>query len=367
MAALLYRTEKKIKPIEARRPTLSREDLESVLDCLINDQLNTGALARRFEKSFASTFGFGNVLAVNSLSGAYHLALLGLDAGPEDAVLMSVLAPIQACDATRYTGARPVLLDTGRDSFHPGTEAVLEALEVLQTENTRKVFFILDHTYGSPSPVDAARLRQAGIKVIEDFTGMVGAEREGAFFGQKGDAALCGTAEYDLLTTGNGALVITDDQKLFAKIHDLRYGGPRKENSLAYDYTLEDFQAAMGLVQLSRLGITLGRRRKIGMKYMETLRTTKHATFFIEPGVDSYLQFPVVIDKPHEEVKRYFNSLQIGVTRAVEPALHRLLGRPGLEFPNGERFYRKAISIPIYPNLTANNVDRIASSLRGLV
>ena len=123
----------------------------------------------------------------------------------------------------------------------------------------------------------------------------------------------------------------------------------------------------MGLVQLSRIGVTLNRRRKIGQKYLETLRSTRHTSYFTEPGIDSYLRFPVVVDKSHNEVKRYFNSLQIGVERACDPALHRLLGRPGLEYPNGERMYRKAITIPIYPNLTANNVDRIASSLRGLI
>lgn len=366
MAAPLYRTEKKIKPIEAQRPTLSKQDLESVLDCLINDQLNSGALARRFEKSFASTFGFSNVLAVNSLAGAYHLSLLGLGAGPEDIVLMSVLAPIQACDATRYTGARPVVVDIGRESFFPETDAILETAAALKDE-ARKIYFILDHTFGSPSTVDTERLKAAGLVIIEDFTGLVGCEKDGAFFGQAGSVAVCGTAEFDLLTTGNGALVVTPENKLFQKIHDLRYGGARKENSVAYDYTLEDFQAAMGLVQLSRLGITLSRRQKIGQKYLETLRNTKHSSYFAEPGVDSYLRFPVVVDRAHDEVKRYFNSLQIGITRAVEPALHRLLGHPGLEYPNGERFFRKSISIPIYPNLTANNVDRIAASLRGLL
>ena len=82
MAVSLFRTENKVKPIEAHRPTLSKQELESVLDCLINEQLGPGRIVQRFEKTFAGTFQYKNVLAVNSLAAAYHLAFLALEIGP---------------------------------------------------------------------------------------------------------------------------------------------------------------------------------------------------------------------------------------------------------------------------------------------
>lgn len=363
-AAGLFRNENKIRPIEAHRPTLSKQELESVLDCLIHDKIGSGAITHKFERTFANAFSYRHVLALNSLASAYHLAFLALGIEAGQSILMSALAPLQALDAVRYVQAEPVIIDLDRDSFHPSMDEVKKYIE--SHENSIKAV-ILDHTFGSPSTLDAAWLREKGIFVIEDFTGLVGSDRDGDYFGNIGHISVCGLSEYDLLTTGNGAVTVTSDSKLFSRLQSLRYGGKRLNDSPAYDYRLEDFQAAMGLDQLSRLGITLARRKKIGQKFLETLRLTKHRTFFTEPGIDSYLQFPVLIAKNRDEVERYFASLQIGITRVVEAPLHHILGTASLEFPNAERIYQKCIAIPLYPSLTANNVERIASSLRGLI
>ncbi|MBI3396627.1 MAG: DegT/DnrJ/EryC1/StrS aminotransferase family protein [Spirochaetia bacterium] len=358
----LYRSEKKNKPIEAHRPTLSKQELESVLDALINDRLTTGPVTQRFERAFASAFGFKHAVALNSLSSAYHLAFLALGIQSGHRVGMSALTSISACDAARYVGADVKVIDVARNSFHVSLESIEEAHATSKLD-----FFVLDHTFGSPSPIPAAWLRERGIKVIEDFSGLIGSEQNGAYFGAAGDIAVCGLSEMDHLTTGNGGVVVTADAKVHQSLQALRYGPKRKPETLAYDYRLGDFQAAMGLDQLSRIGVTLARRKKIGQKYLESLRSTKHEAYFTSPGVDSYLRFPVVVNKPNEEVVRYFNSIEIGVTRCHEMPLHHLLGLARMEFPNAERLYQKSVSIPIYPSLTANNVERIAASLRGLL
>lgn len=346
------------RPIEAHRPTLSKEELQSVLECLIEDKISSGDIARRFERTVASAFGFRHVLAVNSLASAYHLAFLALGIEHGKTVLMSALSSQAACDAARYTGASVRLIDVDRNSFHPPVKDINDTVERVDA-------FVLEHTFGSLSPVKIDS--NLNIPIIEDFTGLAGNEQETGFTGISGQIGICGLSEYDLLTTGNGALIVTQDQKLFKMMQSLRYGNKRDVNSIAYDYGLEDFQAAMGIDQLSRLSVTLSRRKKIGQKYLETLRLTKHETYFQNPGIDSYLRFPVVINKPQEEVKRYFDSLQIGISKPVQHPLHHLLGLPALEYPNAERIFRKSIGIPLYPTLSANNVDRICSSIRGII
>jgi len=391
----LYLNEKKVRPIEAHRPTLTRQELESVLNCLIEDRLGQGDITRRFERAFANAFGYKHVLAVNSLAAAYHLAYLALEMQPGDPVVVSALAPIQACDALRYCGGRPVVVDAARGSFHPDSEALLQKLREARgpgeaqlenvedgssvavdeasteasaaTPEARQAFYVYEHSFGSPSTAPIQEIAALGVKMVEDFTGLVGSERNGEYFGRSAPIGVCGLSEYDLLTTGNGAVIVTQDPKLFKKLQGMRYGVRRNATELAFDYRLEDFQAAMGLDQLSRLGITLARRKKIGQKYLETLRTTRHETYFKEPGVDAYLHFPVLVNKASEEVQRYFSSLQIGVSKALDPPVHHALGLPRLEFPNAERMYQKGVCVPIYPALTANNVERIASSLRGLI
>ncbi|HBS04681.1 MAG TPA: DegT/DnrJ/EryC1/StrS aminotransferase family protein [Leptospiraceae bacterium] len=376
----IYRTEKKPGPIEAQRPALSKEELESVLDCLIQDRLGSGSICERFEKSFAQVASYKHTLAVNSLTAAYHLAFLGLEVGPGDEIWMNALSSISALDACRYVGATPRLLDPARGSFHVDQESIQNLLareneqgpvsedptfRVEEKKDFKRVF-LLDHTYGSRNPLNASWLKENGFLLLEDFTGMPGADNDGLYTGQTGDIAVCGLSEYDLVTTGNGAMVVTSEPKYQKKMLSLRYGSKRDKKNVAYDYRLEDFQAAMGLIQLNRLGLTLSRRRKIGEKYLQTLRQTRHETYFKETGIDCYHLFPVVVGKTHDEVERYYNSLQIGITRIPEP-LHHFLDLARLEFPNAERIYQKSVCVPVYPALTANNVERIASSLRGML
>ena len=364
MAVSLYRTENKVKPIEAHRPTLSKQELVSVLDCLINDRLGPGKIVQSFEKSFANTFSYKHVHAVNSLASAYHLALMALEVKAGETILMSALAPVQAYDAAKYVGAIPELVDVERGAFHPSQET-LEAR--LNSDEAPPRVFILDHTFGAYAGLDIKPLKDKGVKIVEDFTGLVGSQIGESFSGTEGHLSICGLSEFDLLTTGNGAALITGNQNLHSRLNSMRYGPKREAGSVAYDYRLGDFQAAMGFDQLSRLGIINPRRKKIGQKYLETLRATKHETYFKSPEVDGYLKFPVIVNRARDEVKRYFNSLQIGITRVCDAPLHHLTGQPRLEFPNAERIYQKGVSIPIYPNLTSNNVERIGSSLRGLL
>ncbi len=351
------------KAIEASRPALSREELEAVLQCLIDDQIGSGSVAERFEKALADAVGYKRALAVNSLAAAYHLALLAVDSGPTTTVWMNALTSVAALDAARYTGASVRLLDAGRSSFHPAPEAIQAMLEELHPGDV----FILDHIYGSPCEAPVDEIRAKGVHIIEDITGVLGSTTEtGETYGHAGDIMLCGLAEDDIITTGNGAFLCSSQNALLKKMAGMRYGHSRDPHTVAYDYRLEDFQAAMGLHQLSRLGQMITRRKKIGVKYLETLRLTKHQSCFTNPGPDTYHRMPVVVSRPPEEVQRYFKALQIGVQRIPTP-LHHYLAMPPMEFPNAERLFRRAVCIPVYPALTANNVERIAGSLRNLI
>ena len=369
----LYKNENKSRTrIEAHRPTLSKQELESVLDCLIEDRLGSGTVTRRFERTFAQACGSRHALAVNSLGAAYHLAFLGLGAGPNTRVLMSALAPVAACDAARYTGARVELIDVDRESFHPAPDLYQERAKALLAESgdgaEPDLVCLVDHSFGSFFRLPVEELPARGARILEDFTGLVGTQVEDSeASGRLGQVSVCGFSEYDLITTGNGGMILTGDSRTHGQMQALRYGGPREKGSLAYDYRLEDFQAAMGLDQLSRLGVTLARRKRIGVKYLETVRSTRHVTHFREPEIDCYLQFPVILNKNMDEALRYFAALQIGVERSAEMPLHHLLDLPRLEYPNAERFYQRALNLPIYPSLTANNVERVASALRGLI
>ena len=381
----IYSKERFNSFIEASRPSLSKRELESVLDCMIAEQLGQGGVTSRLERSFRDTFGYKHALALSSPMAAYHLALLSLEIKAGDHVILSALSNPACCDVATHLGAQVHLLDLGDKSFHPKEEAVLALIEQIKKDDNeqlsrqssakeKKFIYLAEHRFGSPLAYELDTIKASGAIVIEDFTGLVGANENfkddiGVVntFGEMGSFGICGLSKYDLLTTGNGAMLVTKDIQLHKKSSSLCYSDKREPNLAAYDYRLGDFQAAMGIIQISRLGENLARRKKIGQYYLEKLTSTRHESYFKNIGLDSYLRFPVLIYKEQAEVKRYFRSQQIAFSKITEIPLHRLLGRAPLEFPNAERLYLKSIAVPLYPNLNSSNVDRISSALRALI
>jgi len=127
-----------------------------------------------------------------------------------------------------------------------------------------------------------------------------------------------------------------------------------------------DFQAAIGIEQISKLGHIIDRKRKIAQVYLQALLSTGHETFFKNVGEDQFNRFPVIIKKSSDEVERYFKSLLIGTEKPSHEPIYKLLELSGSEFPNAERIFQRGHCMPIYPNLTRDNVSRIANSLKGL-
>ena len=365
----LYTKESKNKPIPANLPTLSKKEIEAVLDCLIADQLSQGSITKNFEHNFSSTFDYKHSLAVNSLTAAYHLSFLALDLKAGDHVILSALSSEAACDAARYLSATVHLVDITRDSFHPEQEWILELISKLKKELApgAKICYVADHSLGASLPYTLASIKEAGAVLVEDFTSMLGTQHEDGYFGKAGHLSVCGFSQYDLLTVGNGAMIVTNDSQLYKKIRSLRYGGKREPNALAYDYRLGDFQTAIGLNQIHRLGIALARRKKIARRYLEALRSTKHSTYFKNPELDTYLCFPICMNKDPNEVWHYFRSLQIGVFKVTSTPLHHLLGLAPLQFPNTERLFRRSICVPLYPNLSLASIERICNAVLSIV
>jgi perosamine synthetase len=354
-------TSPKIHKIEFYKPTLSKEELKTVLECLVEDQLYTGSIVSRFEKEFKSTFQLKHTISTNSLMAAYHLSLLSLGVSEGDKIAVSSLAPIQAFDAISLVKAIPIVLDIGRSSFHIDPEQIRQRA----TSESIKVI-IIDHTFGCL--MDWKSYNITGIPIIEDFSEALGADSSNIEVGRLGTISICGLSENHIITIGNGAMIHTSTPEIAEKIRSLKLHSKqnRKPFEVRFDYDLIDFQAAIGIEQLSKLGIILERKRKIAQLYLQAVLSSSHETYFKRAGEDLFNRFPVVISKSYEEVNRYFNSLQIETQRISNPPLHKLMDLPAPDYPNAERLYQRSHCIPIYPNLNKDNVSRIASSLRGI-
>ncbi|MBE7412598.1 MAG: DegT/DnrJ/EryC1/StrS aminotransferase family protein [Leptospiraceae bacterium] len=358
---LIEKTKSISRRIEYRKPTLSKEELERVLDCLIEDQLEAGSVVERFEKDFKSTLGLKNPIAVNSIFSAYHLALLSLEIQEGDKILLSSFSHPSALNAILLMKAIPVVVDLGKNSFHPDLESVKSKIH---SENIKAAIF--SHSFGGLLKISDYETGE--VPVIEDFSEAVGADSDEVKVGKQGTISICGLSMDSVITIGNGAILTTSNDKYAPSIRSYipEKCKDRKQISLQLDYSLIDYQAAIGIEQLSKLGIIVDRKRKIAQAYLQSLLGSSHETYFKKVGEDQFNRFPIVVGKPYDEVQRYFDSIHIATDRTIKEPIHRTMNLSNSDFPNAERLFQRGHCIPIYPNLTKDNVNRISSSLRGI-
>ncbi|MDX1957963.1 MAG: DegT/DnrJ/EryC1/StrS aminotransferase family protein [Leptospiraceae bacterium] len=349
------------KQIEYHKPTFSKEELQIVLDCLVDDLVGSGTVVEKFEKDFKSTFKLRQVISTNSLFSAYHLSLLSLGVTEGDSILLSSYAPHEAIDAIMLLRANPVVVDLGKSSFGMDEEDFHKKLKQF---NPKVILF--DHTFGSV--VNLKNYQTEGIHTIEDYSEALGADSEEIPVGKQGTISICGLSSMNVITTGNGAVINTQNDSIAEAIRSYKYSPVlrKKGQKIRFDYNLLDIHAAIGIEQISKLGVIIERKKKIAQVYLQAVLSASHETYFNKSGIDQYNRFPIVFSKPFDEVLRYFKSLLIGTERTSTEPIHRIFELPNQDFPNSERLFQRGHCIPIYPNLTRDNVSRIASSIKGI-
>ncbi|MDH5716726.1 MAG: DegT/DnrJ/EryC1/StrS aminotransferase family protein [Spirochaetia bacterium] len=361
--AISLQTKKISQEIAYSKPTLSKNELKSVLECMIQDEISFGNVAIRYEKELASAFEYKYALTTSSISAAYHLAFLSFSVDEKSEIILASNTSVSALDAIGYLKANPVIVDIAPSSFHPSDEKIIEKIN----ENTKVL--ILSYAYGSYRNYDKLKAfikeKYEYIKIIEDISYIAGAENDEVLVGSLADIAIIGLHEDMLMTIGKGAAVLTNSQNIYSVIKDLRMHGGKKPYKIRYDYTITDYQAAMGLEQLSQLTNIINRRRKIGQLFKETLLSSIFETWFQYPNIDTFGAFPVICKQALEKSESFFKNknIECRYTLMYGP-LHRLTNKSASEFSNTEKLYQRGILLPLYPNLTKLNIERIITAIR---
>lgn len=360
------RAEKGIIPLS--RPTLGRNDLKSVLECMVQEDLSFGSVVLNYERELAKGLEFAHALSVSSLMAAYHISFLALAESleaPKNEVLLLDFAPVEALDAAKLAGFEVKVCDIGRDSLHPNDSQVLEAI----TEKTGIV--VLQYPFGVYHDYIALRaeLQEKGIRIIEDISYIVGVEEGSSYLGSEADVAILGLNENMMMTIGKGAAVLSNNRKIYDQMKDLRTHSGKRSYRMRFDYTITDYQAALGIEQLGHLASILERRRQIGRYYQEAVlqmpmkERFKALTSNVE--MDAFTGFPVLFDAPMEHTRKYFRSLKIETKRLLSPGpLHHLMALPESEFPNAERLFAKSLVLPLYPTMGKAALERIITALK---
>ncbi|HEU4835634.1 MAG TPA: DegT/DnrJ/EryC1/StrS family aminotransferase [Pyrinomonadaceae bacterium] len=364
---------------------LGQPELDAIAEVLANPILTTGAWVERFEKQFAEYLQVRHAIGVTSCTGALHLALIGLGVGPGDEVITTPMTFIASSTAILEAGAKPVFVDVEPETGNLDVSNIEAAI----TERTRAIVPV--HLYGHLCDMRALRklADSYGLKVVEDAAHCVEGRRDGVGTGQLGDAACYSFYATKNLTCGEGGALVTNDDELAEKVRLLRLHGMNKNANdrhregyrhwdmtvFGWKYNMDNIQAAMLLPQMDRLEENWRKRRELAEYYESRLWDIPHLSRpKTLPHTDhAHHLFTVWIGEgKRDHVISELQKAGVGVMVNYR-AIHLLSYfsetygfKPG-DFPVAERIGDATISLPFYPNMPLEDIDRVIEVLRDIL
>lgn len=365
------------------RPWLGVEEQSAAAEAIASGWVAQGPRVAAFEQAVGARLAAENAVALSSCTAALHLALVLLGVGPGDEVVVPSLSFIATANAVRYVGAAPVFADVDAATLNLSVETI----GAVTSPRTRAV--ILVHQAGTPADLDAVHglCDPAGIAVVEDAACAIGASYRGVPIGAGGDLVALSFHPRKIITTGEGGMLLTASGELASRARRLREHGMSVSAAerhaglglvheqyleTGFNYRMTDIQAAVGLVQLTRLDEIVQRRRDLAEGYRERLAHLPGLGLPADPpwgrsNFQSYVVtlpdgFPVSRDELLDRYVRVGISPRRGIMAAhLEPAYEGERHHP---LPVTERLSRQSLVLPLFHHLTTQDQDRVADVLR---
>lgn len=373
------------------RQDISEADIAAVADVLRAPFLTQGPAVPKFEEAFAALHGRTHGIAVANATCALHIACLALGVGPGTRVWTSPNSFVASANCARYCGATVDFVD-----IDPGTRNMSVARLALKLEegarngNLPRVVIPVDF---AGYPCDMAEIRELadryGFAILSDSSHAVGAAYQGAPIGRHAEISVFSFHPVKIITTGEGGMCLTDDADLAAAMRAARSHGITRnpaemdqepdgpwyyeQVSLGFNYRMTDIQAALGSSQLTRLGEREARRDHLARRYDDALR---HLPLHLPPRsndrTSAHHLYVVEIDEERTSRTRaeVFEHLR---GDGIAPNVHyipihlqpdyRRLGFAAGDYPDSERYYGRAITIPLFPTMTEEQQDQVIGSL----
>ena len=364
-------------------PGLGAEEARAAADAVLSGWVAQGPRVAEFERAFAAEVGAGHAVAVSSCTTALHLCLVVLGVGPGDEVVVPSLSFIATANAVRYVGATPVFAEIDAETGNVTPRTVSAAL----TPRTKAVIAV--HQGGVPANLSGLRVlcSHREVALVEDAACAVGSTYEGRPVGEGALLACWSFHPRKILTTGEGGMVTTDDPAWAARLRRLREHGmnvsaadrhasaqPVLESylELGFNYRMTDVQAAIGLVQLAKLGVMTARRRELAARYRKLLAGSVAVRTVADPGhgQTNFQSFWIMLEDGfpigRDELLARLAAAGVAARRGImaahlEPAYAAMLHAP---LPETERFSRDSLILPLFHTMTADQQDRVVAVVR---
>lgn len=339
------------------RPTLRPCDKELLCRALDSGNIADGEYVAQLEQQVSRYLGVGGAAAVSSGTSALHLSLLALRIG----LGHEVIVPSYVCPAllyaVRYTGAECVLADIDERTCNLS----LGSARSRMTNRTKAI--IIPHMFGLPANVE--QFRELGVPIIEDCAQAIGADYGGKKMGSFGDLAVLSLYATKMIAAGEGGVVAAASEDYLNTVRDLRSYNGKTGCHLRFNYNLSNLHAALAVSQLAQLDEFVAKRRRIAKTYDRDLcRCGVDLPNVVEPEGHVYYRYVIRLKSGLEEFKQRLRAKGIHCGHGVLEPLHRALQLPANDFPHTEAVYRSAVSIPIYPSLSDDQVQLISDSIR---
>ena len=366
------------------KQSIDETDIQAVLDVLHSDYLTTGPKIEEFEQLVADYTGARYAVAVSNGTAALHIACLAAGIGPGDEVITTPITFAASANCVLYCGAVPVFADIDARTYNIDPQEIRKKI----TSRTKAILPV--HLAGQPCDLDEIHriAKEHHLIVIEDGAHALGAEYKGKKIGSLSDMTTFSFHPVKPITTGEGGMVMTNDETLYRKLLLLRsHGITRKEEQffqndgpwyyeqqlLGYNYRITDIQCALGISQLKKLDVFLARRRTLAANYQQAFADrTDLVTPYQMAGTQSgwHLYILKLLQNDRKEIFIKLREKGIGVNVHYIPVyLHpyyRTHGYANVCCEKAETLYKTMLSLPLYPSLSDEQQEKVIECVKDL-
>lgn len=359
-------------------PDIGDEELQNVTEAVKNGWIGSkGRFVEEFENGFAAFLGVKHAIAVSNGTSALHLAFLALGIKPGDEVLVPDLTFISPANMALLTGAKPVFTDVTKEYWCIDRESAKKKI----TRRTKAVVVV--HLYGNPARMDELLelADENNIAVVEDCAEAHGAEFKNIKVGSFGRVNTFSFYANKIITTGEGGMVVTDEDEIANKVRMLKDHGMRPEKrywheALGFNYRMTNLQAAVGLAQLKKIDHLVERKRQIAKIYNELFENMTGVTTHPEMpwARNVYWMYSILIDASNYGISRddlmsRLNENNIE-TRPffyplhVMPVYDSLMKRTNERFPVTDQLSVSGINLPSGPKISNEDVEQVVKVVK---
>jgi len=369
------------------KQSIDESDILEVAFSLRGEWLTTGPAVDEFERTVAAFTGSKFAVAFNSGTSALHGAMFAAGVSIGDEIITSPMTFCATSNSALYLGAKPVFVDIDPKTYCIDLTKIYEKI----TKKT-KVIVPVDYS-GFPADISGILeiAKEKGLIVIEDAAHALGSERNGDKTGSISHMTMFSFHPVKHITTGEGGMITTDSEEYYNKMKIFRTHGITKEpdkmekndgpwyyemQDLGYNYRITDFQCALGISQMKKIDRFLERRIKIADYYDSIFKEKNLLQIPPRPenGKHAFHLYPLLLDRALNKLTFYSEMAENGIFCQVHyvpvhfhPYYRKNFGFLEGDFPVAEDFYRREISIPMYPAMTDEEVNYVADTVLKLL